>query len=634
MCGIAGILTTRDELEMAPALTAMVRALRHRGPDDEGWEQVPLRNGYRLGLVSTRLAILDLSAAGHQPMTDPEAGSWIVYNGEVYNHAGVRRQLREESFRSCSDTETILKGWSRMGENLLPCLRGMFALAVYDGRRQQFWLVRDRLGIKPLYVSRATPETWVFASELRALLASGLVARRLNAAAIESYLALGAVAAPWTLLEGVESVLPGECWRFDLSAPNRPLVPERLRYWRPRFARQSASPPRREESLERLRPVLAEAVALRTVSDVPVGVFLSGGIDSSSIVAALAAQGRAVHTFSVGFLEFDFDESRHARLVAQQFGTDHTELVLSPRKVLAEFARAVEAYDQPSIDGLNTYFISQVTRDAGLKVALSGLGGDELFAGYPYFRLLARLERRIPRNLAKFAHSILRWLAPRSTRTTKLAAILDGRPSRLAKYVICRQVLPGWRRRALFPHTTSAAAGPLPGPLHAELEAEVAELDGVNAHSLFELSLYLANMLLRDTDQMSMAHALEVREPLLDHVLVQTVAELPGSLKLNGRHRPKDLLVDALPARLPKRVVRRRKMGFVFPWERWLRYELRQHISDLLTEPASVQATGLDPAPVRQLWSDFLASTPGVRSSDILCVVNLLHWTRQHRLAS
>src|SRR6267378_4670909 len=197
MCGIAGILTVRDELDMASALTGMLRALRHRGPDDEGWEELALPGGYRLGLAHTRLAILDPSPAGHQPMGDPESGSWIAYNGEVYNHEQVRRQLPGCAFRSGSDTETVLKGWARLGERVLPSLRGMFALALYDGRRRQFWLVRDRLGVKPLYVAPVGPDTWLFASEVRALLASGLVARRLNPEAVESYLSFGAVTAPW-----------------------------------------------------------------------------------------------------------------------------------------------------------------------------------------------------------------------------------------------------------------------------------------------------------------------------------------------------------------------------------------------------------------------------------------------------
>jgi asparagine synthase (glutamine-hydrolysing) len=620
---------------MTSILGCMVRALRHRGPDDEGIEVMRFPDGRRLGLAHTRLTILDLSRAGHQPMSDPESGSWIVYNGEVYNHAALRRQLSDCSFRSTSDTETILKAWVRQGEGALSSLRGMFAFALYDGRRRQLWLVRDRLGIKPLYVCRVDADTWVFASELRALLASGLVRHRLHATAVDAYLAFGAVPAPWTLLQGVQSLLPGECWRFDADTGNGSCEPERIRYWRPPFTAPSTAEPTREEAIERLRPVLLEAAALRMVSDVPVGVFLSGGTDSSSVVAALVSQGHAVRTFSVVFGERAYDESEHSRLVAWRFGTDHTELFMHPAKAVDEFDQAVGAYDQPSIDGLNTYFISQATRQAGIKVALSGLGGDELFAGYSYFRLSAQLERLLPRLCAKILYRILCRTAPRSIRTTKLGAILADSGYRLTRYSVCRQVMAPSLRREVLRHAADSAQVPLPPHVLAELETASAPLDAVNAHSLLELSLYLANMLVRDMDQMSMAHALELREPLLDHVLVETVAGLPGRLKLapGRRNRSKALLVDALPAVLPDRLVRRPKRGFVFPWERWLRAELKPRVAALLRDEDTLQAAGFVPHAVQRLWNDFLASKPGIRYTDILAVVHLLHWVRQHRLS-
>jgi asparagine synthase (glutamine-hydrolysing) len=634
MCGIAGILTLEADLALQPALAQMLRAVQHRGPDDQGYEEIMLGGGYRLGLAHARLAILDLSPAGHQPMTDPESGSWIVYNGEVYNHERMRQGMKDCVFCSTSDTETILKSWVRQGIRTLSWMRGMFAFALYDGHRRQLWLVRDRLGIKPLYVCQVQPKTWVFASELRALLASGLVNRRLDATAVDSYLAFGAVPAPWTLVEGVEAIMPGECWRFDLKEPKGRLAPERKRYWQPRFCHASAPKPTRAEALERIRPVLREAVALRMLSDVPVGVFLSGGIDSSAVVAALVSQGHALRTFSVVFAEHAYDESEHSRLVARRFNTDHTELFLRPAKVVDEFDQAVGAYDEPSIDGLNTYFISQAARQAGVKVALSGLGGDELFAGYHYFRLSARLEQPLPRLLARLGQHVLHYVAPRSIRTLKLEALLTRGASRLSRYAICRQVMARELRRDLL--ALGDEPGPFPIEVSAELQAAIAPLDAVNAHSVLELSVYLANMLLRDMDQMSMAHALELREPLLDHVLVETVADLPGSLKLAAGHqnRIKALLVDALPAALPSRVVRRAKMGFVFPWERWLRAELRGRVAALFSDQDTLKNAGLAPAAVQRTWNAYLASQPGVRYADILALVHLLYWVRQHRLTA
>jgi asparagine synthase (glutamine-hydrolysing) len=636
MCGIAGILTPRHDLDLAPVLERMVRAIRHRGPDDEGYEEIALPAGYRLGLANTRLAILDLSSAGHQPMTDRQSGSWIAHNGEVYNHMSLRPQLPGVSFDSTSDTETILKGWAQLGSRVLASLRGMYAFAMYDGRRRQFWLVRDRLGIKPLYVSQVAGDTWVFASEVRALLASGLIPGRLNAAALNAYLAFGAVSAPWTLLEGVQSLLPGEYWRFDLDRPDGRSHLERVQYWRPPFEGKSSPSLSHAEAVERLRPILVDAVGQRMVSDVPVGIFLSGGIDSSAVVAALASKGYDLHTFSVVFGERQYDESEFSRLIARQFNTEHTELHLSPAQVLSEYEQALTAYDQPSIDGINTYFISRITRQAGIKVALSGLGGDELFAGYSYFKLMARLERKWPRRMAWLIYQFLRRKSPQNVRAEKLGAILSNGTSRLDRYAICRQVMTDSRRSSILSANGNGKLDPTPEEVRKTLESAAAELDAVNAHSLFELSLYLANMLLRDTDQMSMAHALEVREPLLDHVLVETVVGLPGALKLEqGRQRsPKALLVDALPAELPRRLFRRPKMGFVFPWEQWLRHELKEQISSLLSDRAALEVTGLDRQSVHDLWTAFLAGKPSARYTDVLSLAHLLHWVGQHRLTA
>jgi asparagine synthase (glutamine-hydrolysing) len=647
VCGFAGILTTDPGHDLPPLLAAMRDALRHRGPDDDGIEVVNAARGCRIGLADTRLAILDLSDAGHQPMTDTASGSWIAYNGEVYNHLAVRRSLVEEPYRSTSDTETILRGWVQRGDEILTSLRGMFAFALLDGRRRKFWLVRDRLGVKPLYASHVSAATWVFASELRALLASGLVERHLNRTAVDAYLDSGAVPAPWTLLAGVHSLLPGEAWCFDLDPIASDFTPRRRRYWVPGFASRDCPPISRAEAVERLRPVLREAASLRMLSDVPVGVFLSGGIDSSSVVALLSDQGHTPHTFSVVFEGGRFDESEYSRLIAQRFATKHTELCLHPADILADFEAALGAYDQPSIDGLNTYYIAKATRAAGIKVALSGLGGDELFAGYPYFRTAARLAGPFARPLARLAYHGSRLFSGRSAWTNKLGQILVGDTSPLRQYLVFRQVMGAQRRAALKKVSGAFLDGArnapdnclngdvLPPEVRADLEAALSSLDPVNAQSLLELSLYLANMLLRDTDQMSMAHSLEVREPLLDHVLVETTGLLPGPMKLaRTAGKPlKALLLDALPVELPTQMLRRPKMGFVFPWEQWLRRELRPRLDAMFEDRDAVGAAGLDPAGVQELWQAFLANRPGVRYTDVFCLSHLIHWVRQHRVA-
>ncbi len=644
MCGIAGILTTNPDLDLVPLLAALRDALRHRGPDDSGTEVVEVSPGCRVGLAFTRLAILDLSAAGHQPMNDPASGSCIIYNGEVYNHLAVRDSLPAGPYRSTSDTETILQGWVHRGDAILQSLRGMFALALLDGRRRQFWLVRDRLGVKPLYAGRVRADTWVFASELRTLLASGLVPRELDPAALDAYLDAGAVPAPWTLLAGVRSLLPGEAWCFDLDRPVPELTPKRRRYWIAPFADRNSPSIDRAEAVERLRPVLREAASLRMLSDVPVGVFLSGGIDSSSLVALLSHEGHTPHTFSVVFDGSRYDESAYSRLIANHFATKHTELCLRPDGILQDYDAALDAYDQPSIDGLNSYHIAKATRAAGVKVALSGLGGDELFAGYPHFRTAARLARPFARPLAWLAYHGLRRIAPGSSRAHKLGQLLHGDGSALNQYLIFRQVMAADRRGVVRAQGAATPPAPpceggeggvvLPPEVRADLATAAARLDPVNAQSYLELSLYLANMLLRDTDQMSMAHALEVREPLLDHVLVETVAALPGSFKLarTARHPLKALLLQALPVELPARMLQRPKMGFVFPWEQWLRQELRPRLDELFNDNEGVRAAGLDPIGVQKLWQAFLTQRPGVRYTDVFCLSHLIHWVRRHRL--
>jgi asparagine synthase (glutamine-hydrolysing) len=633
MCGIAGILTSRHDLDLGSLLSGMCDALDHRGPDDRGCEQIDVPGGFRLGLAQTRLAILDVSAAGHQPMAAPESGSWIVYNGEAYNHLELRPAV-PAAFRSQSDTETILRGWVAKGHRVLESLRGMFAFGLYDGARRHFWLVRDRLGIKPLYVCRVDARTWVFASEVRAILSTGLVPRWLDPGALHAFLALGAVPAPWTLVSGIESLLPAECWRFDLDDPERGLSPARLRYWRPRLAEVSADKTSRPEAVAQVRRQLWEAARLHMLSDVPVGAFLSGGVDSTAVVAALTSQNLNVRTFSVGFREAQFDESRHARAVAGRLGTEHTELILEPDDVLREFSRALSSYDQPSIDGLNTYFISQAVKRAGVTVALSGLGGDELFCGYPYFRHVQRLQRPAARLGARALHQFLRRVCPNRVRTIKLGRLLAAGENRLAAWLACREVtLPGYRQ-ALLGADTLPDCGIFPSQVRKDLEEQTAHLDPVNAQALCEMSLYMNNMLLRDTDQMSMAHALEVRVPLLDHKLVESVLVLSGKLKTaSSASAPvKRLLVEAIAPEIPPGMLNRPKQGFVLPWERWLRRELRHTVADCLHDRETIAAAGLSFAAIEGLWEQFASARPGVRAADVLGLVTLLSWIRRQGL--
>ena len=632
MCGIAGILTSRTELDLEKPLQQMKSALRHRGPDGEGLEIARLPSGIQIGLAHTRLSILDLSVAGRQPMSDAPSGSLIVYNGEVYNHMTIRESLKQRPFTSRTDTETILKGWSERGPAILGDLRGMFALAMYDSPRKQFCLARDRMGIKPLYICRRDEQTWIFASEVRAILASGLVDRYLDEAALESYLAFGSVISPRTLIDGIQSLTPGESWTFALDEPN--LKPTRSRYWQAPFRSHSSSVPDRDDALAIIRERMKEATQMRMLSDVPVGVFLSGGIDSSGIVATLADAGHQVHSFSVTFDEKEYDESCYASTVAKHFQTNHTELRLRSDDILGQFDHALASYDQPSADGLNSFFIAEEVRRAGIKVALSGLGGDELFAGYPMFQHANKLDNPLLRFSFRSLLPIAQRVWPNSTKFQKLGELLQAEDSRVDRFAAYRHLMKRPRYGSLLHKGSRFAQNALPENLFAELTERTRDLDAVNAHSLLEISLYLQNVLLRDTDQMSMAHGLEVRVPLIDHALVEAVCALPGRMKLSPGKRGtmKGLLLDALPVPLPRTVTHRKKMGFVLPWSRWMRNELHQQVSTLLGDRDTCEQIGLSSGAVKTMWCDFCASRPSIRAEEIMALLNLMCWCRNQKV--
>lgn len=641
MCGIAGILARGwDPQDVESAVNRMTDALSHRGPDDSGVQLLQLPGGLSLGLGHRRLSILDLSQHGHQPMADSAGESWIVYNGEIYNHRELRSGLGEAPFRSTSDTETLLRGWMEKGPEWIHKLRGIFAFALYDGRRGELWLARDPLGVKPLYVANPQPNLWLFASEVRAILASGLVSRTLCPEGLWGYLGFGAVQAPYTMLQGIRSLLPAERWRFRVDGSNGPLAPKADRYWAPQFppadSGREVGPSLRDPDqgldggrLEHLREVWEDAVRSQMLSDVPVGVFLSGGIDSSAIVATLARLGYPTRTFSIAFRESAFDESSHARTVARACNTEHAEIVVSPSDVLDRFDSILAAYDQPSIDGVNIHTISKAVRETGIKVAISGLGADEVFGGYATFARFRRLDlwsRWSTEGMRRAVAAAMRPFVADTGRGGKLLELIRDARSRVAAYCVLRRIYPIGLRRQLTGIATGANPA-LEASLADDLACRTADIDAVNAASLLELSLYMHNMLLRDTDQMSMAHALEVRVPLLDPFLVDELARLPGGWKLPRRGQPnKWLLVELAGPLLPREVVERPKMGFVFPWSEWLRGPLRGQVDEVLMESGSVRRAGLAPQTVAALWRRFLEGDRRLRSSDILALVHLVRW--------
>ena len=362
----------------------MNAAQAHRGPDDQGIAKCEFPGVY---LGNTRLAVIDVSQAGHQPMNDPETGNWITYNGETYNYLDLRREIDAEAWQSNTDTEVILRGYGKWGVDVFRRMRGMFALAIWDGAKHELVLARDRLGIKPLYYF-ADKENFVFASELRALLASGLVQRRLSIEGVDSYLATGAVESPLTIIDGVRQLLPGHY--LQVKAKEAGLEVNDVEFASARSIGETVEADR-TCAVARLREELEESVRLHLVSDVPLGVFLSGGMDSSALVALMSRSGPRPKTFSVVFDEAGFTEAPFSRAVAERFNTDHSEIRLTEDRLLELLPAAIAAIDQPTMDGINTFVVSHAVKRAGITVALSGLGGDELFGGYPSFRRAMKL---------------------------------------------------------------------------------------------------------------------------------------------------------------------------------------------------------------------------------------------------
>lgn len=610
MCGIVGILA-RGTVVAPEVLEKATRSLAHRGPDDHGTvivrEQVP--EAVEIGLGNRRLAILDLSPLGHQPMQDPETGNWIVHNGEVYNFREVRAKLEREGvrFQSQSDTEVVLKAYGRWGETCLDEFRGMFAFAIWDAQRHRLFVARDPMGIKPLYYAQAGPY-FLFASEIRTLLETGLVPRKVDEAGLLGYLTFGSVYEPATWIEGIRALPPGNFLTWE-----RGTIREQP-YWDLNTSAASGDSARggasREALQESVYAAVDESVRMQLVSDVPVGVFLSGGIDSSSLVGILSRSGVRPSTFSIVFREAEFSEAEHSRAVAKCFQTDHHEITVSQDKVLEAIPAAIAAMDQPTVDGINTYFVSQQARAAGVKVALSGLGGDELFAGYSNFSTVPRMERfsetwqHVPGSLRAAAASAFVGLRSKNDQNRKLAALLRENGRLVHPYFLTRMLFTPGQRECLSKGANRQISERFEGSLRDRL-AVAKTFDPVNRVSYLESRCYMLNTLLRDSDFMSMAHGLEVRVPLIDHRLAEQAMRLPGTWKIN-KAEPKPLLVGALRGALPDSIVHRPKRGFTLPFERWVRQALRPEVEGALRMIQNGPLGGeLSAEAARAVWNDF-----------------------------
>lgn len=638
MCGIAGIIgkVTKPNRD---ALRRMKDAMAHRGPDGDGdWETLPDDRGWGVMLAHRRLSILDLSPAGAQPMVDPVTSDVVVLNGEIYNYAELRNRLaaKGERFQSTGDTAVMLRALSVNGREAVCSFRGMFAFAFWDTSERKLVMARDPLGIKPLYLARNSNRDgdWslIFASEVRAILASGLLGNpRLNPQATASVAWNGFVVSPETAIVGIESVWPGQVRVFDSSGKEE----ESEFYWS--VPKDHDVAPIEESQLAH---ILEESVRLHLASDVPVGVFLSGGIDSSAIANLAHKTSRApVHTFTMAFEEQDYNEGIFARRIAEAIGTRHQEFVLTEQHFIAQLDAALDSLDQPTFDGINTYYMSEVVRQAGFKVALVGTGGDELFGGYKSFRdlpILLRWSKRarwIPqkviRQVAKLVSSALqpsRGTVPPQSRWAKLPEMMGNDNNLLSLYQLAYALfLPDFQRQLLGNSMADAITDGLPDVMRSRLLLETQALTPLAAISVMEQRLFLGERLLRDSDATSMAASIEMRLPLVDQVLFEAVGRLPD----RTRYQPlgKKALLRRMGLRgLDPALFDRPKTGFTLPYDRWLRMGLGKVMDDTMRDPVAVKPTGLNPEAVRRLWQAFLDNSSGVYWSRVWAIYVHIRW--------
>lgn len=623
MCGIAGIFGLEGISDVNFILQSFKGSLNHRGPDafDSYSDDEVL-------LSHSRLSIIDLDERSNQPFKDSTGRYVLVFNGEIYNYQELKKQLEGSySFRTESDTEVLMAAWVKWGSGSLKKLNGMFAFALWDRESSELFLCRDRLGIKPLYFYTGN-NNLVFGSELRSLLNTGLVPRKLNPNYLTEYLKYQTVHAPRTIVNEVNLIPAGQFLKIDgesISASTYWDVAENSK----RYSGQSVKEIEKEIAIQ-----LTSSVERRLISDVPVGAFLSGGIDSSLLVGIVRDRlQKPLDTFAVTFGEKEFSEAKYSQKVAKHFSTSHHEIQLESKDFLNDIPDALLSMDLPSGDGPNSYVVSKAVKKQGITVALSGLGGDELFAGYPFFKQFLDLQdKKYLLSFPKYARRLLAIPLAKyvgGVQGEKMAETL------LLPYFDVPHAYPINRRVLTDQWIAKILSGGLgTDSLFYDLKSEFdfgqfgTTLPDLSKVSLAEIKTYMQNVLLRDTDQMSMAHALEVRVPFLDHHLVEYVIGIPDKIK-NPTY-PKSLLVDSFKGLLPDEIIHRPKMGFIFPWKNWLKTDLKAFSMEglnTLKESSYFNGDGLD-----QLFDRFMQDDPSITWSRVWPLITLGHWMKQNEI--
>ncbi len=631
MCGIAGILDFHaTQAEQAP-LRRMTDAMCHRGPDDTSFfTEGPVALGH------LRLSIIDLSAVSNQPFRDNSGRYTLVYNGEMYNYKEVKAGLSGYDFHTSGDTEVLIAAYAKLGPACLKLFRGMFAFAIWDNVERELFIARDRLGVKPLYYY-LDGERCIFASEVRAILATGYTRRKVNPEALKDYLSYQSIGYPHSIIQGIDQLEAGAWMKIKDGRITKEVYWDVTNIADVAETRAGIGPGDPKKIQGRIRELMLQSIERRLVSDVPVGAFLSGGIDSSAVVGLMAeASSAKPNTFTISFEEKEYDESPYADLIAKKFQTNHTSILLKPTVFLDQLQEGLDAMDIPSGDGINTYVVSKAIAEKGMRVALSGVGGDELFAGYPFFSSYLKLRKNgwwwnLPAGLRGGMADLLLGKAPSVGKKDRMRQLLRAPSCGIDElYPIFRQIL----TPAEIGRITTLGGkdfGAFDTALQRELRGKKDKLRALPLLSQVSAAEYLGytqHTLLKDTDQMSMAVSLEVREPFFDQDLIEYVLAIPDEYKKPVY--PKSLLVESLKPLLPDEIVFRKKQGFVFPWDQWLRKDLHDfcdgHMKRMAARPF-INGEGL-----LRYWQAFLDGDKGIRWPEIWLFVVLEYWLEKNNV--
>lgn len=617
MCGIAGIVDFSDRAIERSVIRKMTDRLAHRGPDAAG---IYTDNGIALG--HRRLSIIDVSEASNEPMWDHSSRYVIVFNGEIYNYRELKAKITDYPFKTKSDTEVVLAYYDLFGTACLKAFNGMFAFAIWDTLEKKLFMARDRMGKKPFFFFQQN-QAFYFSSEMRSLIHSGAFKPELATDALSGFLQYQAALSHHTMIKDVQQLRAGHFAMYE----NGKFVQQS--YWS--WSECEPYTGSKEDAKRKAHELFMDSVRLRMIADVPIGAFLSGGIDSSLVVSCMAQLStEPVNTFTLSFDEKQFDESDYARQIAEKYHTKHHRIVVKPDEFLSSLDEVLAAMDTPSGDGPNTYLVSKHTRQQGVKVALSGIGGDELFAGYVNFVWFHRLMKhqwfgKIPKDIRWLMGSGLRSISSGS-RVNKFSHIIASKEWDWATmYPVFRHAYTDEEIRAILSTPTKTQF------IHHQLRAigeEIQWMGNISKSTIAEIETYTRDVLLRDTDQMSMAHALEVRAPFFDHRLVEFALSLPDAYKYP--RTPKQFLVDAFASNLPENITARKKMGFVLPWSKWLRNELQPmantHIEYIANRPE------FNHHAVIEKWNRFKNGDTKILASRIWKLVVLSDWLQRNNV--